>query len=63
MSKLTPKFKCPECGKYTVARIMETRVDYAGVSRRRICEWCDRTWYTKERIDHVTRMPTEKVQK
>ena len=63
MNKLTPKFKCPECGKYTVARIMETRVDYVGVSRRRICEWCGRTWYTKERIDHVTRMPTEKVQK
>ena len=55
MIKLMPKFKCPECGKYIIARVMETRIDYGGVSRRRICEDCGRTFYTKERIDHVTR--------
>ena len=55
MIKLMPKFKCPECGKYIIARVMDTRIDYGGVSRRRICEDCGRTFYTKERIDHVTR--------
>ena len=55
MDKLAPKFKCPECGKYIVARVMDTRVDYGGVIRRRICEDCGRTFYTKERIDHMTR--------
>ena len=59
MNNLAPKFKCPECGKYTIARIMDTRVDYAGVKRRRICEWCGRTWYTTERIDHMTRKKKE----
>ena len=59
MNKMTPKFKCPDCGKYTIARIMDTRVDYAGVKRRRICEWCGRTWYTTERIDHMTRKKKE----
>lgn len=55
MIKLMPKFKCPECGKYIIARVMDTRIDYGGVIRRRICEDCGRTFYTKERIDHVTR--------
>ena len=56
MNKLAPKFKCPECGKYIIARVMDTRVDFGGVIRRRICEDCGRTFYTKERIDHVTRI-------
>ena len=30
--------------------------DFGGVLRRRICEDCGRTFYTKERIDHVTRI-------
>ena len=55
MTKLTTKFKCPVCGKYTIAIIKDTRLDDDGIKRRRICEWCGRTWYTKERIDHVTR--------
>lgn len=55
MIKLMPKFKCPECGKYIIASVMDTRIDYGGVIRRRICEDCGRTFYTKERIDHVTR--------
>ncbi len=59
MIKLMPKFKCPECGKYIVARVMDTRIDYGGVIRRRICEDCGRTFYTRERIDHVTRMRKE----
>ena len=59
MIKLMPKFKCPECGKYIVARVLDTRIDYGGVSRRRICEDCGRTFYTKERIDHVTRIRKE----
>lgn len=56
MIKLMPKFKCPECGKYIIARVLDTRIDYGGVRRRRICEDCGRTFYTKERIDHVTRI-------
>ena len=59
MNKLAPKFKCPECGKYIIARVMDTRVDFGGVIRRRICEDCGRTFYTKERIDHVTRVRKE----
>lgn len=59
MIKLMPKFKGPECGKYIVARVMDTRIDYGGVIRRRICEDCGRTFYTLERIDHVTRMRKE----
>ena len=59
MIKLMPKFKCPECGKYIIARVMDTRIDYGGVIRRRICEDCGRTFYTRERIDHVTRMRKE----
>lgn len=55
MIKPMPKFKCPECSRYIIARIMDTRVDYDGVVRRRICEDCGRTFITKERIDHVTR--------
>lgn len=55
MIKLMPKFKCPQCGKYIIARVMDTRIDYGGVVRRRICEDCGRTFYTKERIDHMTR--------
>jgi transcriptional regulator NrdR family protein len=54
-----PKFKCPECGKYIIARVLDTRIDYSGVCRRRICEDCGRTFYTKERIDHVTRIRKE----
>jgi transcriptional regulator NrdR family protein len=59
MIKLMPKFKCPECGKYIIARVMDTRIDFGGVLRRRICEDCGRTFYTKERIDHVTRIRKE----
>ena len=55
MRAFSPKFKCPECCKYIIARVMDTRIDYGGVIRRRICEHCGRTFYTKERIDHVTR--------
>ena len=56
MNKLAPKFKCPECRKYIIARVMDTRVDFGGVIRRRICEDCGRTFYTKERVDHLTRL-------
>lgn len=55
MKQFSPKFKCPKCNQYIIARVMDTRIDYNGVMRRRICEHCGATFITKERMDHITR--------
>lgn len=59
MKQFSPKFKCPKCNKYTIARVMDTRIDSDGVNRRRICEWCGATFITKEKMDHISRNCTK----
>ena len=55
MLKYAPKFKCPKCNRYTIARVMDTRIAANCVFRRRICEWCGATFITREVMDHVSR--------
>ena len=52
----TTKFKCPECNKYSVARVVETKVGFSSVRRVRKCEYCGCKFITAERfIDFVKR--------
>lgn len=55
MIKNIPKFKCPACNKYTIARVMDSRIGAGGVIRRRICEWCGVTFITTEKMTRITK--------
>lgn len=44
------RLKCPNCGKYIRGAVRETRVDFEGIVRRRMCEKCDIVIETMEYI-------------
>ena len=49
-------FQCPNCKQYIRAGVKETRNEYNGVFRRRVCEKCGVILETLEKITNYYEM-------